>query len=85
MKATRFHQWLIIVALMGGMGVGVTSCKDSDKDDSTNNDAKSEMTEEELAHRRGRRPKSGVVMVKEKRSGKHKCRRITKWKDNKEE
>ena len=49
MKATRFHQWLIIVALMGGMGVGVTSCKDSDKDDSTNNDAKSEMTEEELA------------------------------------
>jgi hypothetical protein len=43
------------------------------------------MTEEELAHRRGRRPKSGVVMVKEKRSGKHKCRRITKWKDNKEE
>ena len=43
------------------------------------------MTEEELSHRRGRRPKSGVVMVKEKRSGKHKCRRITKWKDNKEE
>ena len=43
------------------------------------------MTEEELSHRRGRRPKSGVVMVKEKRSGKHKCRRITKWKDNKED
>jgi len=43
------------------------------------------MTEEELSHRRGRRPKSGVVMVKEKRSGKHKCRRITKWKDNREE
>ena len=40
------------------------------------------MTEEELSHRRGRRPKSGVVMVKEKKSGKHKCRRITKWKDN---
>ena len=43
------------------------------------------MTEEELSHRRGRRPKSGIVMVKEKRSGKHKCRRITKWKDNKED
>lgn len=43
------------------------------------------MTEEELSHRRGRRPKSGVVMVKETRRGKHKCRRITKWKDNKEE
>ena len=43
------------------------------------------MTEEELSHRRGRRPKCGVVMVKEKRSCKHKCRRITKWKDNKEE
>lgn len=40
------------------------------------------MTDEELSHRRGRRPKSGVVMVKEKKSGKHKCRRITKWKDN---
>ena len=43
------------------------------------------MTEEELSHRRGRHPKSGIVMVKEKRSGKHKCRRITKWKDNKED
>ena len=43
------------------------------------------MTEEELSHRRGRRPKSGGVMVKETRRGKHKCRRITKWKDNKEE
>ena len=43
------------------------------------------MTEEELSHRRGRRPKSGVVMVKETKRGKHKCRRITKWKDNKEE
>lgn len=43
------------------------------------------MTEEELSHRRGRRPKSGVVMVKETQRGKHKCRRITKWKDNKEE
>jgi len=43
------------------------------------------MTEEELSHRRGRRPKSGVVLVKEKRSGVHKCRRITKYKDNKEE
>jgi len=43
------------------------------------------MTKEELSHRRGRRPKSGVVMIKESKSGKHKCRRITKWKDNKEE
>lgn len=43
------------------------------------------MTEEELSHRRGRRPKSGVVMVKETSKGKHRCRRITKWKDNKEE
>ena len=43
------------------------------------------MTEEELSHRRGRRPKSGVVMVKETKRGKYKCRRITKWKDNKEE
>lgn len=43
------------------------------------------MTKEELSHRRGRRPKSGIVMVKEKRSGVHKCRRITKYKDNKEE
>lgn len=43
------------------------------------------MTQEELSHRRGRRPKSGIVLVTESRSGKHKCRRITKWKDNKEE
>ena len=43
------------------------------------------MTEEELSHRRGRRPKSGVVMVKETKRGKHKCRRITKWKDNKDD
>ena len=43
------------------------------------------MTEEELSHRHGRRPKSGVVMVKETKRGKHKCRRITKWKDNKDE
>lgn len=43
------------------------------------------MTQEELSHRRGRRPKDGIVWVKEKRSGKHKCRRITKYKDNKEE
>ena len=43
------------------------------------------MTAEELSHRRGRRPKSGVVMVKETKRGKHKCRRITKWKDNREE
>jgi len=43
------------------------------------------MTEEELSHRRGRRPKNGIVMVKETKSGKHTCRRITKWKDNKDE
>lgn len=43
------------------------------------------MTAEELSHRRGRRPKSGVVMVKETRKGRHKCRRITKYKDNPEE
>ena len=43
------------------------------------------MTKQELSHRRGRRPKSGIVMVKETKSGKHKCRRITKWKDNREE
>ena len=43
------------------------------------------MTQEELSHRRGRRPKNGIVWVTESKSGKHKCRRITKWKDNKEE
>ena len=43
------------------------------------------MTQEELGHRRGRRPKDGIVWVTESRFGKHKCRRITKWKDNKEE
>jgi len=43
------------------------------------------MTKEELSHRRGRRPKSGVVMVKETKSGKHMCRRVSKWKDKKEE
>lgn len=43
------------------------------------------MTKEELSHRRGRRPKSGIVMVKETDRGSHKCRRITKWKDNKED
>lgn len=40
------------------------------------------MTPEELSHRRGRRPKSGLVMVKESKSGKHKCRRITTVKDD---
>ena len=43
------------------------------------------MTGEELSHRRGRRPKSGVVLVSESRSGRHKCRRITKWKDKRDE
>lgn len=43
------------------------------------------MTREELSHRRGRRPKNGIVWVTESKSGKHKCRRITKWKDNKDE
>jgi transposase len=41
--------------------------------------------DEELSHRRGRRPKGGVVLVNESKSGKHKCRRITKWKDNRDE
>lgn len=43
------------------------------------------MTREELSHRRGRRPKDGIVWVTESKSGKHKCRRITKWKDNRDE
>lgn len=43
------------------------------------------MTKEELSQRRGRRPANGVVLVKESESGRHKCRRITKWKDNKDE
>ncbi len=43
------------------------------------------MTPEELSHRRGRRPKDGIVWITESKSGKHKCRRITKWKDNKDE
>ena len=43
------------------------------------------MTKEELSHRRGRRTANGVVLAKESESGKHKCRRITKWKDNKDE
>lgn len=43
------------------------------------------MTAEELSHRRGRRPKNGMVMVKETRKGKHKCRRITKYMDNPDE
>ena len=43
------------------------------------------MTAEELSHRRGRRPKSGIVMITETKRGKHKCRRVTKWKDNKDE
>lgn len=43
------------------------------------------MTQEKLSYRRGRRPKNGIVWVTESKSGKHKCHRITKWKDNKEE
>lgn len=43
------------------------------------------ITAEELSHRRGRRPKDGVIMVRENKSGKHKCRRIMKWKDNKDD
>lgn len=43
------------------------------------------MTKEELAHHRGRRPKNGVVMVKETDKGTHKCRRVTKYKDKKED
>lgn len=40
------------------------------------------ITPEELSHRRGRRPKSGVIMVKEQKKGAHRCRRIVKRTDD---
>ena len=40
------------------------------------------MTEEELRHRRGRRPNSGVVMVKERVQGTYRCRRIVRRTDD---
>ncbi len=40
------------------------------------------MTEEELSHRPGRRPKSGVVMVKERKKGTYRCRRIVRLTDD---
>ena len=41
------------------------------------------MTTEELSHRRGRRPKNGVVMKSEHSHGKHSLRRIERLKDDK--
>lgn len=46
-------------------------------------DHKRPMTEEELKHRRGRRPKSGIVWMQEWHRGTHRCRRVTKYADNK--
>ena len=40
------------------------------------------LTEEELSHRRGRRPKSGVVTVKERVQGTYRCRRIVRRTDD---
>ena len=40
------------------------------------------MTEEELSHRRGRRPKSGIVTVREYVKGKYRCRRIVRRSDD---
>lgn len=40
------------------------------------------MTDEELSHRRGRRPKSGVVMVHEYVKGTYRCRRILRRTDD---
>ena len=40
------------------------------------------ITPEELSHRRGRRPKSGIIMVKERKKGVHRCRRIVKRTDD---
>ena len=40
------------------------------------------MTEEEIKHRRGRRPKSGVVTVKERVQGTYRCRRIVRRTDD---
>ena len=40
------------------------------------------MTEEELSHRRGRRPKSGILTVREYVKGKYRCRRIVRRSDD---
>ena len=40
------------------------------------------LTEEEMSHRRGRRPKSGVVTVKERVHGTFRCRRILRRTDD---
>ena len=40
------------------------------------------MTEEELSHRRGRRPKSSIVTVREYVTGKYRCRRIVRRSDD---
>ena len=40
------------------------------------------MTEEELKHRRGRRPKSGEVTVKERVQGTYRCRRVLRRTDD---
>ncbi len=40
------------------------------------------MTDEELKHRRGRRPNSGVVTVKERVQGTYRCRRIVRRTDD---
>lgn len=40
------------------------------------------MTTEELSHRRGRRPKSGVVMVTEHKKGTFRCRRVLRRTDD---
>ena len=40
------------------------------------------LTEEEMSHRRGRRPKSGVVTVKERVQGTYRCRRIVRLTDD---
>ena len=40
------------------------------------------MTDEELSHRRGRRPKSGIVTVREYVKGTYRCRRIVRRTDD---
>ena len=40
------------------------------------------MTDEELSHRRGRRPKSGIVTVREYVKGTYRCRRIVRRSDD---
>ena len=40
------------------------------------------LTQEELSHRRGRRPKSGVVEIREYIKGTYRCRRIVRRTDD---